>query len=348
MDSIQKLEKLEKKAYEVRTNPAGRPSSTANGDDERSHNVVAPLERLKSDFINFANSHGLRHLCFPQRSILLRTPHGLLFACMVSYSGLVTNMNSVMVYVAEYLVCTCHSIGIYGLICFDLIFFWGKDTESLIYLIEFGSVIFSVSVNMGDVGVWMTPSYGQAELEIVGEQHVSMIRGQGYLAYQSPNLDINVVICYCSLSSDPIETLLCQVRPASLYFEHDDADLFASGVLKLHPSHKLIGADKDLNFSLASMCNTVQTSSFLGCRDAKEGNVLSKIYVERLLIGLFGISAIPNLDINVVICYWSHTAVAPLERSNFLIQNQGYPYFRSSSPARSHRDQRLLLFLHRR
>ncbi|KAF8413753.1 hypothetical protein HHK36_001746 [Tetracentron sinense] len=36
MDSIQKLE-LEKKAYGVRTNPAGRSSSTANGDDDRNY-----------------------------------------------------------------------------------------------------------------------------------------------------------------------------------------------------------------------------------------------------------------------------------------------------------------------
>ncbi|KAF8407149.1 hypothetical protein HHK36_006275 [Tetracentron sinense] len=93
-------------------------------------------------------------------------------------------------------------------------------------------------------------------------------------------------------------------------------------VLKLHLSHKLIGANKDLSFSLASMCNTVQTRCFLGCGDGEERNFLSKIYKERHVIGilteiiyisskevlllrLFDISAIPNLDINVVICYCS-------------------------------------------
>ncbi|KAF8405021.1 hypothetical protein HHK36_009917 [Tetracentron sinense] len=49
--------------------------------------------------------------------------------------------------------------------------------------------------------------------------------------------------------------------------------------------HKLIGADKDLSFSMGSMRNTVQTRCFLGCGDGEEGNVLSKIYEEKLVIG---------------------------------------------------------------
>ncbi|KAF8407099.1 hypothetical protein HHK36_006224 [Tetracentron sinense] len=65
-------------------------------------------------------------------------------------------------------------------------------------------------------------------------------------------------------------------------------------VLKLPLSHKLIGADKDLSFSLASMCNTVQTRSFLGCGDGEEGNVLSKIYEERHVIGYFALNFLVN------------------------------------------------------
>ncbi|KAF8406319.1 hypothetical protein HHK36_008405 [Tetracentron sinense] len=49
--------------------------------------------------------------------------------------------------------------------------------------------------------------------------------------------------------------------------------------------HKLIGADKDLNFSLGSMSNNVQTRCFLGCGDGEEGSVLAKIYEERRVIG---------------------------------------------------------------
>ncbi|KAF8407148.1 hypothetical protein HHK36_006274 [Tetracentron sinense] len=59
MDSITKLEKLEKKAYGVRTNPAGRPSLTANGDDERIisrvlHSSDMVILNAESDFIYFA------------------------------------------------------------------------------------------------------------------------------------------------------------------------------------------------------------------------------------------------------------------------------------------------------
>ncbi|KAK9269850.1 hypothetical protein L1049_025423 [Liquidambar formosana] len=50
--------------------------------------------------------------------------------------------------------------------------------------------------------------------------------------------------------------------------------------------HKSIGANKELDFSLGSMCHgNVQTRHFLGCGDGEEGGVLSRIYEERRVLG---------------------------------------------------------------
>ncbi|KAI8013225.1 hypothetical protein LOK49_LG05G03465 [Camellia lanceoleosa] len=51
--------------------------------------------------------------------------------------------------------------------------------------------------------------------------------------------------------------------------------------------NKNIGAHKDLNSLLGSSCSgrAVQRRDFLGCGDGEEGNVLSKVYEERRVLG---------------------------------------------------------------
>ncbi|XP_057974530.1 uncharacterized protein LOC131162249 [Malania oleifera] len=51
--------------------------------------------------------------------------------------------------------------------------------------------------------------------------------------------------------------------------------------------HSSTGAHKDYNFSLGSVFSGsgVQTRRFLGCGDGEEGNVLSKVYEERRVLG---------------------------------------------------------------
>lgn len=51
--------------------------------------------------------------------------------------------------------------------------------------------------------------------------------------------------------------------------------------------NKDIGAHKDLNSLLGSSCSgsAVQRRDFLGCGDGEEGNVLSKVYEERRVLG---------------------------------------------------------------
>ncbi|XP_059636673.1 uncharacterized protein LOC132278800 [Cornus florida] len=53
------------------------------------------------------------------------------------------------------------------------------------------------------------------------------------------------------------------------------------------PINKLIGAYKDSDFAFGSICNrsVVQRRSFLGVGDGEEGNVLSKVYEERRVLG---------------------------------------------------------------
>ncbi|KAF8413752.1 hypothetical protein HHK36_001745 [Tetracentron sinense] len=131
-------------------------------------------------------------------------------------------------------------------------------------------------------GVWMTPPYGPAKLlEIVGEQHASMIHGLA---------DLEIVE------------------------EQHSSMIQWQAFIGKHVQY----------------CSN-EFLSWLW-RDAKEGNAISKIYEERLVIGapnlylhlsihghftspdferLFGISAIPNLDINLVICYWIYSLHLP-------------------------------------
>ncbi|XP_077240728.1 uncharacterized protein LOC143881504 isoform X2 [Tasmannia lanceolata] len=49
--------------------------------------------------------------------------------------------------------------------------------------------------------------------------------------------------------------------------------------------HSLIDADKDLNLMSRNLRTAIQTRWFLGCGDGEEGNVLSKTYEERRVIG---------------------------------------------------------------
>nr|DAD29130.1 TPA_asm: hypothetical protein HUJ06_030598 [Nelumbo nucifera] len=48
---------------------------------------------------------------------------------------------------------------------------------------------------------------------------------------------------------------------------------------------KLVGTDNDVNFPLRNIYSIVQRRNFLGCGDGEEGNVLSKTYEERRVIG---------------------------------------------------------------
>ncbi|KAJ4982118.1 hypothetical protein NE237_032955 [Protea cynaroides] len=48
---------------------------------------------------------------------------------------------------------------------------------------------------------------------------------------------------------------------------------------------RLVGTDQDMNSSIGGLPRTVQKRSFLGCGDGEEGNVLSKNYEERRVIG---------------------------------------------------------------
>ncbi|XP_077245249.1 uncharacterized protein LOC143885126 [Tasmannia lanceolata] len=47
----------------------------------------------------------------------------------------------------------------------------------------------------------------------------------------------------------------------------------------------LVDIDKDTTLFSSNKCNAIQTRRFLGCGDGEEGNVLSKTYEERRVIG---------------------------------------------------------------
>ncbi|KAA8528536.1 hypothetical protein F0562_035891 [Nyssa sinensis] len=59
------------------------------------------------------------------------------------------------------------------------------------------------------------------------------------------------------------------------------------GIIEPSPVNKLVGAHKGQKFSLGKVCgnSAVQRRGFLGCGDGEEGNVLSKVYEERRVLG---------------------------------------------------------------